>query len=108
MSFGGSLNNFAFCLVFLGETKSNNDIPKVGLAALLVVRVSNGTGQCNFLGQRDRQNFFVPGQRDSGTEVLSLSRDKGTTGQAQNLATGRAGTAKIWDGTRDKTGQSKK
>ena len=29
--------------------------------------------------------------RDNGTEVLSLSRDKGTTGQAQNLATGRAG-----------------
>ena len=29
--------------------------------------------------------------RDNGTEVLSLSRDKGTTGQAQNLATGRDG-----------------
>ena len=27
--------------------------------------------------------------RDNGTEVPSLSRDKGTTGQAQNLATGR-------------------
>ena len=49
-----------------------------------------------------------------------MSRDKGTTGQAQNLAkgrdgpgqlksgTGRAGTAKIRDGTRDKTGQSQK
>ena len=61
--------------------------------------------------------------RDKGTEVPSLSRDKWTTGQAQNLATGRAGTAyqnpgrdagrdnhyfsvKIWDGTRDETGQS--
>merc|ERR1740129_953166 len=83
-------------------------------------RVSNGTGQCNFSGQRDRQNFFVPGQRDTGTEVPSLSRDKGTTGQAQNLATGRdgpgqpksgpgrAGTVKIRDGTRDKTGQGRK
>ena len=30
--------------------------------------------------------------RDNGTEVSSLSRDKGTTGQAQNLATGRDGT----------------
>ena len=30
--------------------------------------------------------------RENGTEVPSLSRDKGTTGQAQNLATG-------WDGT---------
>ena len=55
-------------------------------------RVSNGTGQRNFSGQRDSQNFFVPGQRDNGTEVPLLSRDKGTTGQAQNLATGRDGT----------------
>ena len=30
--------------------------------------------------------------RDNGTEVCSLSRDKGTTGQAQNLATGQDGT----------------
>ena len=57
---------------------------------------------------------------DNGTEVSSLSRDKGTTGQAQNLAkgrdgpgqlksgTGRAGTAKIRDRTRGKTGQSRK
>ena len=29
--------------------------------------------------------------RDKGTEVPSLSRDKGTAGQAQNLATGRDG-----------------
>ena len=29
--------------------------------------------------------------RDKGTEIPSLSRDKGTTGQAQNLATGRDG-----------------
>ena len=54
-------------------------------------RVSNGTGQCNFSGQRDGQNFFVPGQRDNGTEVPSLSRDKGTTGQPQNLTTGQDG-----------------
>ena len=58
--------------------------------------------------------------RDKGTEIPSLSRDKGTTEQAQNLATGRdgpgqlksgtgrAGTAKIRDGTRDKTGHSRK
>ena len=36
---------------------------------------------------RDNVTFW-----DKGTEVPSLSRDKGTTGQAQNLATG-------WDGT---------
>ena len=44
--------------------------------------------------------------RDKGTEVSSLSRDKGTTGQAQNLAMGRDGpgqSVKIWDGTRDRT-----
>ena len=29
--------------------------------------------------------------QDKGTEVSSLSRDKGTTGQAQNLAMGWAG-----------------
>ena len=84
------------------------------------IRVSNGTGQSNFLGQWDRQYFFVPGQRDIGTEVSLLLRDKGTTGQAHNLAkgrdgpgqpkpgTGRAGTANIRDGTWDKTGQSRK
>ena len=52
-------------------------------------RISNGTGQCYFSGQRDRSFFIVPGQRDNGTEVPLLSRDKGTTGQAQNLSTGR-------------------
>ena len=64
--------------------------------------------------------------RDNGTEVPSLSRDKGTTGQAKNLAKGRDGlgkpklgmgragtvkirdgTAKIRNGTRDKMGQSR-
>ena len=67
----------------------------------ILTRVSNGTGQCNFSGQRDSQNFFVPGQRDNGTEVPSLSRDKGTTGQAKNLAKGRDGPGqpKSCDGT---------
>ena len=40
--------------------------------------------------------------RDKGTEVFSLSQDKGTTGQAQNLAKGRDGPGqpvKTWDGT---------
>ena len=50
-------------------------------------RVSNGTGQCNFLGQRDRSFFIVPGQRDNGTSSKSCH------------GTGRAGTAKIRDGT---------
>ena len=41
-----------------------------------------------FPTRRDSVTF-----RDKGTEVPSLSRDKRTMGQAQNLATGRAGTA---------------
>ena len=44
--------------------------------------------------------------RDIGTEVSLLSWDKGTTGQAQNLAMGWDGPGqpvKIWDGTRDGT-----
>ena len=45
---------------------------------------------------------------DKRTEVSSLSQDKRTTGQAQNLATGRVGTVKIRDGTRDKMGQGRK
>ena len=37
-----------------------------------------------FPTRRDSATF-----RDEGTEVPSLSQDKGTTGQAQNLAKGR-------------------
>ena len=78
-----------------------------------------------FQGDRELGVVFPTGRdsatfRDKGTELPSLSRDKGTTGQAQNLAkgrdgpgqlksgTGRARTAKIQDGKQDKTGQSKK
>ena len=43
--------------------------------------------------------------RDKGTDVSSLSQDKATMGQAQNLATGWAGILRAcpilsWDGTR--------
>ena len=44
--------------------------------------------------------------QDKGTGVSSFSRDKGTTGQAQNLAMGREGSAKFQDRTRNETGQS--
>ena len=37
--------------------------------------------------------------RDNGTEVSSLSRDKGTTGQAQNLTKGRDGPGQLKSGT---------
>ena len=74
----------------------------------------------------DRFELGFPTGRDSatfqdkGTEVSSLSRDKGATGQAKNFAkgrdgpgqpkfgTGRVGTAKIRDGTRDIMGHSRK
>ena len=53
---------------------------------------------------RDSATFW-----DQGTEVSSLSRDKGTTGQAQNLATGRDGMGFLtgcpvpsWNVPRDK------
>ena len=68
-------------------------------------RVSNGTGQCNFSGQQDRQNFFVPGQRNNGTEVPSLSWNKGTMGQAQNPATGRDGP-EFWQAVSSRPGTS--
>ena len=50
---------------------------------------------------------------DKGTEVPSLSRDKGTTGQAQNLAKGRDGLVQDFDSLsrhvpQEKTGQSRK
>ena len=71
--------------------------------------------QLGFPTGRDGATF-----RDSGTGKTFLSWDKGTTRQAQNLAKGREGpgqlksgtgwarTAKIRDGTQDKTGQSRK
>ena len=69
-------------------------------------KVSNGTRFSCLPGQRDISLFVVPGQRDNMTEVPSLSRDKGTTGQAQNLAVGQdwpGQPAKIRDRTRDGT-----
>ena len=47
-------------------------------------------------GQGDRSSFIVPRQRDNGTSPESSHRR------------GRARTAKIRDGTRDKMGQSRK
>ena len=36
------------------------------LVFMLATRVSNGAGQDNFSGQRDRRFFIVPGQKDNG------------------------------------------
>ena len=66
------------------------------------------------------QLFGTKGQKFLHCPGTKGQRDNGTTGQANNLAkgqdgleqpksgTGRAGTAKIPDGTRDKTGHSRK
>ena len=49
-----------------------HDLSKFKLVAVLMyTSVSNGTGQCNFWGQRDRNSFLVPGQRDSWTSSKS-------------------------------------
>ena len=69
---------------------SKECFPVIG-AYILQTRVSNGTEFFCPAGQRDRHAALVPGQRDSGTRKLFLSRDKGTTGQAQNVTTGRDG-----------------
>ena len=43
---------------------------------------------------RDSETF-----RDNGTEIPSLSRDKGTRGQAKNLAKGQEGPGQPKSGT---------
>ena len=69
----GSVKKFEFLRPFIKATeKTEKKIFCFGLA---------------FPTGRDSATF-----RDKGTEISSLSRDKGTTGQAQNLATGRDGT----------------
>ena len=50
--------------------------------------------QLGFPTGRDSATF-----RDYGTELPSLSRDKGTTGQAKNLAMGRDGPGQSKFGT---------
>ena len=69
------LLTYTFVKIFSCDSKHLKVYPTV-----LHTRVSNGTGQYNFSGQRDRSFFIVPGERDS-----------------QNR-----------DGMRDKTRQSKK
>jgi hypothetical protein len=78
-------------------------------------RVSNGTGQCNFSGQRDRSSFIVPEQRDNGTSQKSCqgtgqfetAKIRDGPGQPKS-GTGRAMTAKNRDGTRDKRDRAEK
>jgi hypothetical protein len=72
-------------------TKSDVEFPRLGsfffMNKLLKVRKNIKTSlyctiKLGFPTGRDSATF-----RDNGTEFSSLSRDKGTTGQAQNFAT---------------------
>ena len=64
-------------------------------------KIPNYLYRLEFPTGRDSATF-----RDKGTEVPSLSRTKGQRDKLKILP--RDGTAKIWDGMRDKTGQSRK
>ena len=78
---------------FTYVTKTHANLSTYWMCVLRLA-VSNGTGQCNFSGQRDRKSFLVPGQRDNGTSSKSCN------------GTGRAGILSgcpvpSRDGTRD-------
>jgi hypothetical protein len=49
----------------VGVKSYQNSLKTLSLLRTVRTRVSNTTGQCNFLGQRDRSFFIVPGQRDN-------------------------------------------
>ena len=75
---------FGFCI-----TKRGQSLFEVEFEIFISVRYSSETKwfKVGFPTGRDSATFW-----DKGTEVPSLSRDKGTMGQAQNFATGRDGT----------------
>ena len=69
------INSQLFPYISISQISMYKNVPKPPLGFKL-----------GFPTGRDSATF-----RDKGTENPSLSRDKGTTGQAQNLATGRDG-----------------
>ena len=70
------------CILQTYDNYSNEHISLQKCPSLFVV-----ASELGFPTGRDTATF-----RDKGTEVSSLSQDKGTMGQGQNLFTGRAGT----------------
>ena len=59
--------------------------------------VSKWTGQCNFLGQKDKSSFIVLGQRDNGTSSKSChgtARD-GILNRLSRPVPGRPGTKSL-------------
>ena len=100
--------------------------------AAVCTSVSKGTGQSNFLGQRDRNSFIVPGQRDNGTSSKScqgtgpagtachdtrqdVGRDSTRFWQSvlshpagQKMGQSRKGRSKTWKGrSKNRNGRSK-
>ena len=59
----------------------------ITVSYLVLLGIQSALSILGFPTGRDSATFW-----DKGTEVPSLSRDKGTTGQAQNLATEWTGT----------------
>jgi hypothetical protein len=83
----------------LPNFKPEDNLPTI--QAIFTINSSVISPEVAFPTEQDSVTF-----RDKGTEVPSLSREKETVGQAQNLATGRDGSGtpvKIWDETRDGT-----
>ena len=87
----------------LPNSKPDDNLPTI--QAIFTLNASVISPEVAFPTEQDSVTF-----QDKGTEVPSLSQDKGTTGPAQNLATGRNRSGhgsgmpdKIWDGTRDRT-----
>ena len=70
----------------------------------ICTRISNGTGQCNFSGQRDRSSFIVPGQRD---KLKILPRD-GMGRDSQNSGRDGPGQSKSWAGHGTKQDRAEK
>jgi hypothetical protein len=62
------LQLFCFCFCFIPFS--------VHQQQKLSSSVSNGTGQCNFSGQRDGSSFIVLGQRDNRTSSKSCHRTR--------------------------------
>ena len=67
---------------------------------LLALEATEPVSERGFPTGRDSATF-----RDNGTENPSLSRDKGTTGQAKNLAKGWDGPGQQKSGTGSRTKQ---
>ena len=60
-------NEWKWSLTFTSFHATELHVTPVSSSCWVQSSVSNGTGQCNFSGQRDRSFIIVPGQRGNGT-----------------------------------------